>query len=81
MDHYFPGLNAFWLTARYQQVTINGETSSPALVTSGVPQGTVLARLLFLCYINDITQDMLSCKIKLYVDDVLIHNTIASNER
>ena len=62
---------------RYQQVTINGEKSSPALVTSGVPQGTVLAPLLFLCYIlNDITQDI-SCKIKLYADDVLIYNTIA----
>ena len=62
---------------RYQQVTINGESSSPALVTSGVPQGTVLAPLLFLCYINDITRDV-SCKIKLYADDVLIYNTIAS---
>ena len=62
---------------RYQQVTINGEKSSPALVTSGVPQGTVLAPLLFLCYINNITQDV-SCKIKLYADDVLIYNTIAS---
>ena len=52
MDHYFPGLNAF-LADRYQQVTINGETNSPALVTSGVLQGMVLAPLLFLCYIND----------------------------
>ena len=66
-----------FLADRYQQVTINGESSSPALVTSGVPQGTVLAPLLFLCYINDITRDV-SCKIKLYADDVLIYNTIAS---
>ena len=37
---------------RYQQVTINGETSSPALVTYDGPQGIVLTPLLFLCYIR-----------------------------
>ena len=33
--------------------------------------------LVWLYYINNITQDI-SCKIKLYADDVLIYNTIAS---
>ena len=68
-----------FLTDRYQQVTINGKVSSLSKVTSGVPQGTVLTPLLFLCYINDITTDI-SCKIKLYADDVLIYNTITSEE-
>lgn len=67
----------YFLTGRQQQVVVNGESSSPSLVTSGVPQGTVLAPLLFLCYINDITINI-SSKIKLYADDVLIYNTINS---
>ena len=66
-----------FLTNRQQQVVVNGESSSPSLVTSGVPQGTVLAPLLFLCYINDITTNIYS-KIKLYADDVLIYRTINS---
>ena len=66
-----------FLTNRQQQVIVNGETSSPSLVTSGVPQGTVLAPLLFLCYINDITKNINST-IKLYADDVLIYTTINS---
>ena len=68
-----------FLTDRQQQVIINGEISSLTSVTSDVPQGTVLAPLLFLCYINDITKDI-SSSIKLYANDVLIYNIINSKE-
>ena len=46
---------------------------------SGVPQGTVVAPLLFLCYINDLPENV-SSKVRLYADDVLIYNTIHSKE-
>ena len=68
-----------FLTDRTQQVIINGEKSSVSPVSSGVPQGTVLAPLLFLCYINDITKNI-SSSIKLYADDVLIYRRIDSDD-
>ena len=64
-----------FMHGRTQQVIVEGYHSSPINVTSGVPQGTVLAPLLFLCYINDLPANINS-SIKLYADDVLIYRPI-----
>ena len=38
-----------WLTERTQSVVVDGASSKPILVLSGVPHGTVLSPLMFLC--------------------------------
>ena len=56
-------------------VVVDGEASSEASVDSGVPQGTVLGPLLFLCHINDMPECVTS-QIRIFADDCLIYRTI-----
>ena len=66
-----------YLTDRSQTVVLEGKSSSPKPVLSGASQGSVLAPLLFLLYINDIGTKINST-VRLYADDVLIYRTIQS---
>ena len=64
-----------FLTNRTQQVIINDKSSDPLPVLSGVPQGSVLGPLLFICYINDMPNNI-SSTIRLYADDALLYRSI-----
>ena len=55
------------------------EFSSPVPVLSVVPQGTVLGPLMFLLYINDITQGIDS-PLRLFADDCFLYRVINSVE-
>ena len=64
-----------FLTNRQQRVLVEGEFSSFDKVLSGVPQGTVLGPLLFLCHINDLPKHVKS-QIRLFADDCLLYREI-----
>ena len=69
-----------WLSAflldRTQTVVIDGTSSPPRKVASGVPQGTVLAPLLFLLYLADLPSYISQSYLKLFADDSKLHKTI-----
>ena len=66
-----------FLQDRKQQVVLEGQSSKPSDVLSGVPQGTVLGPILFLMYINDIAAN-LNSSIRMFADDCLVYRTISS---
>ena len=66
-----------FLTERKMRVVVDGEMSSYTHVVSGVPQGTVLCPLLFLCHINDLP-DNISSQVRLFADDCLLYRPIKS---
>ena len=66
-----------YLTDRSQQVCIKGVKSDPLFINAGVPQGSILGPLLFILYINDITEEV-TIPIRLYADDSTMF-TIGNN--
>ena len=82
------GTNSYvlrWLThylcKHFQYVCINGSNSNKLLVTSGVPQGSVLGPILFIIYINNITHPTLfDGSMTLFADDIMIYRPIRTPE-
>ena len=57
-----------YLVNRQQRVVLNGIESDWMKLEAGVPQGSVLGPLLFLVYINDLT-DNITSQMRLFADD------------
>ena len=64
-----------------QHVVVGGESSLDT-VLSGIPQGSVLGPLLFLIYIDDVSDSLLSdgSMLNLYADDMLLFKPVKSPE-
>ena len=70
-----------FLKDRTQTVNLEGSSSSIASVDSGVPQGSVLAPVLFLIYINDLP-DYIShgSTANLFADDSILYRQVNSQQ-
>ena len=84
LEHYgITGKTMKWIEAflkhRTQFVVVKGSHSSTVLVTSGVPQGTVLGPTLFLIFINDIVNCSTST-LRLFADDCCVYRQINSSD-
>ncbi|KAK3105990.1 hypothetical protein FSP39_010381 [Pinctada imbricata] len=64
-----------FLTRRTMRTVVEGEKSEAVPVECGVPQGTVLGLLLFLCHINDLP-DSVTSQVRLFADDCLLYRQI-----
>ena len=58
-----------FLTDRKQKVVLDGSQSEIATIISGVPQGSVLAPLLFLIFINDLEGVVKDALLSFFADD------------
>ena len=61
-----------YLTNRSQVVEFLGVTSSAEAITFGVPQGSILAPLLFILHLNDLPDALESCSVLMYADDTVL---------
>ena len=82
LHNYVVDLIESYLTARSQCVVVNGASSQPVHVLSGVPQGSVLGPLLFIFYVNTLSNLKLSggSKLVMYADDLVLHKAIITEE-
>ena len=68
-----------FLQGRKQKVVVNGSSSGWCDVISGVPQGSVIAALLFVIYFNDLPENIRS-HLFLFADDCKFFREIATQE-
>lgn len=67
-----------YLSNRQQYVQFNDCTSSHSIITTGVPQGSILGPLLFIIYMNDIATVTNKFHFTLYADDTSLVEPICT---
>ena len=67
-----------FLSNRTQTLKVGTHLSPPVSVTSGVPQGSVIGPIIFLLFINDITDNMNpEINVKLFADDLKVYTELS----
>ena len=67
---------AHFLLERKQRVSVSKHLSQPSDIISGVPQGTILAPVLFLIFIADIAENVTHSTVTSYADDSKVSKII-----
>ena len=70
-----------YLTNRTQKTQMGDCISDERDVKTGVPQGSILGPIFFICYINDIVHICKNSKMLLYADDTVMYKKISDTER
>ena len=78
----FKGVALGWLENflmnRIQSVKVGNTVSPSRYVTSGVPQGTVIGPLMFICFSADLNSVIEKCTTSMYADDTKIYKGVQS---
>ena len=69
-----------FLSNRTQRIVTDDDISAPALVKSGVPQGTVLGPLLFIIMINSLTEVKTTSIIGMFAGDTWVGRAIRNED-
>ena len=64
-----------YLSNKIQRTSANGFTSSFLDIAWGVPQGSTLGPLVFIIYVNDLSNVLKNCQHLLYADDTVLYMT------
>ena len=67
-----------YLSGQIQQTKVNGCLSDIRHMSHGVPQGSILGPLLFIIYINDLSEYLSETRTSLYADDTAIYCSSSS---
>ena len=67
-----------FLSNRTQKVIVDGEESGWRDVISGIPQGSVLGPMFFICFINDLPNDV-KTNVFIFADDTKLFATVPEN--
>ena len=67
-------------SGRTQRVIVDGEESEWKDVVSGIPQGSVLGPMLFVCFVNDLP-NVVTSSVLLFADDTKIFTEVPVNQQ